>query len=156
MNLLIGMRWSDLLHGVAATVSLLDKTEEKLIDFRKSGTDIDGSTTERVKSTKFLGVHISDDLAWTLSITSIVKKVQQHIQFLQKLKKASLPSPGSSLPSPILTLLSRGYYGESLVQLHHCLAQELQHPATNSESSWEGNQQASTFPARHLPQMLHL
>ncbi len=57
---------------------------------------IDGSTAERVGSTKFLGVHITEDLTWTTNVTSLNKKGQQ-----RRLKRASLPPP-------ILTTFYRG------------------------------------------------
>ncbi len=56
---------------------------------------------ERVSSTKFLGVHITEDLTWTTNPKSISKKAQQRLHFLRRLKRASLP------PS-ILTTFYRG------------------------------------------------
>ncbi len=56
---------------------------------------------ERVSSTKFLGVHITDDLTWTTNTTSLIKKVQQRLHFLRRLKRASFPPP-------ILTTFYRG------------------------------------------------
>ena len=55
------------------------KTKELIVDFRKkAGTDIpihiNGMEVERVASFKFLGVHISKDLSWTLNTSSLVKK----------------------------------------------------------------------------------
>ena len=54
-------------------------------------TDIDGAAVERVSSTKFLGVHISDDLSWTTNTASLAKKAQQRLYFLRKLRHASAP-----------------------------------------------------------------
>lgn len=53
-------------------------------------------TVERVSSTKFLGMHITEDLTWTSNTTSLSKKAQQrlHIQH--------------HLPPPILTTFYRG------------------------------------------------
>ena len=42
---------------------------------------------ERVKSFKFLAVHITDDLKWSLHTNSGVKKVQQLLFNLRRLKK---------------------------------------------------------------------
>lgn len=43
------------------------------------------------RSQKLLGVHITEDLIWTLN-TCLAKKSQQHLNFLQRLKRAtSLP-----------------------------------------------------------------
>ncbi len=74
------------------------KTKEVVMDFRRNSVDhppltIDGSTVERVGSTKFLGVHITEDLTWTTNITSLNKKGQQRLHFLRRLKRASLPPP---------------------------------------------------------------
>ncbi|KAK3534925.1 hypothetical protein QTP70_002009 [Hemibagrus guttatus] len=53
--------------------------------------NIKGSNVEIVKSTKFLGVHLVEDLTWSLNTSSITKKAQQHLYFLQRLRKAHLP-----------------------------------------------------------------
>ncbi|XP_049338649.1 uncharacterized protein LOC111191212 isoform X1 [Astyanax mexicanus] len=77
-----------------------------VVDFRRaqhthSPLNIDGSSVEIVKSTKFLGVHLADNLTWTLNTSSTAKKAQQRLYFLRKLRKARLPPP-------ILTLFYRG------------------------------------------------
>ncbi len=82
------------------------KTKEVVMDFRRNTVDhppliIDSSTVERVSSTKFLGVHITEDLTWTTNTTSISKKALQHLHFPHRLKRASLPPP-------ILTTFYRG------------------------------------------------
>uniref|UniRef100_A0A3B1JAG4 Reverse transcriptase domain-containing protein n=1 Tax=Astyanax mexicanus TaxID=7994 RepID=A0A3B1JAG4_ASTMX len=84
----------------------VDKTKEMVVDFRRaqhthSPLNIDGSSVEIVKSTKFLGVHLADNLTWTLNTSSTAKKAQQRLYFLRKLRKARLPPP-------ILTLFYRG------------------------------------------------
>uniref|UniRef100_A0A3Q3E360 Reverse transcriptase domain-containing protein n=1 Tax=Labrus bergylta TaxID=56723 RepID=A0A3Q3E360_9LABR len=72
------------------------KTKETIVDFRKSkgGTHtplhIDGAEVERVTSFKFLGVHISEDLTWSLNTSSAIKKALQRLFFLRRLKKAHL------------------------------------------------------------------
>ena len=71
------------------------KTKELIVDFRKkAGTHIpihiNGMEVERVASFKFLGVHISEDLSWTLNTSSLVKKAHQRLFFLRRLKKAHL------------------------------------------------------------------
>ncbi|MBN3323459.1 ZBED5 protein, partial [Atractosteus spatula] len=45
----------------------------------------------RRQSTKFLGVHITDDVTWTIYTTSLAKKAQQRLYFLQRLR-ATLPT----------------------------------------------------------------
>ncbi len=85
----------------------VEKTKEVVMDFRRrNSTDhlpltIDSSTVERVSSTKFLGVHITEDLIWTTNTMSLSKKAQQRLHFLRRLKRASLPPP-------ILTTFYRG------------------------------------------------
>ncbi len=75
------------------------------MDFRRNSDHppltIDSSTVEKVSSTKFLGVHITEDLTWTTNTMSISKKAQQCLHFLRRLKRASLPPP-------ILTTFYRG------------------------------------------------
>ncbi len=83
----------------------VEKTKEVVMDFMRNSVDhppltIDSSTVERVCSTKFLGVHITEDLTWTTNIKSI-SKAQQRLHFLHRLKRASLPPP-------ILTTFYRG------------------------------------------------
>ncbi len=70
------------------------------MDFRRNSADhppltIDSSTVERVNSTKFLGVHITEDLTWTTNTMLIYKKAQQRLHFLRHLKRGSLPPPSS-------------------------------------------------------------
>ncbi len=85
----------------------VEKTKEVVLDFRRrNSTDhppltINSSTVERVSSTKFLGVHITEDLTWTTNTMSLSKKAQQRLHFLRRLKRASLPPP-------ILTIFYRG------------------------------------------------
>ncbi|KAK3537685.1 hypothetical protein QTP70_017913 [Hemibagrus guttatus] len=62
---------------------------------------IDGSSVEIIKSTKFLGVHLVENLTWSLNTSSISKKAQQRLYFLRRLRKAPLPPP-------ILTMFYRG------------------------------------------------
>ncbi|KAK3543294.1 hypothetical protein QTP70_014043 [Hemibagrus guttatus] len=65
----------------------------------------DGSNVEIVESTKFLGVHLPENLTWSLNISSITKKAQQCLYFLRRLRKAHLPPP--ILPTfYILSILS--------------------------------------------------
>ncbi|XP_072513255.1 uncharacterized protein [Salminus brasiliensis] len=84
----------------------VEKTKEMVVDFRKTRHDhsplsINGSSVEIVKSTKFLGVHLAENLTWSLNTSSTAKKAQQRLYFLRKLRKARLPPP-------ILTLFYRG------------------------------------------------
>ncbi|KAK3508045.1 hypothetical protein QTP70_011306 [Hemibagrus guttatus] len=54
----------------------MEKTKEMVVDFRRaqsdhSPLDIDGSNVEIIKSTKFLGVQLAEDLTWSLNTSSI-------------------------------------------------------------------------------------
>ncbi|KAI4878406.1 hypothetical protein NFI96_029705, partial [Prochilodus magdalenae] len=78
--------------------TLLPPSLEMVVDFRRTRRDhsplhIDGSTVEIVKSTKFLGVHLAEDLTWSLNTSTITKKAQQRLYFLRRLRKAHLPPP---------------------------------------------------------------
>ncbi|KAK3523843.1 hypothetical protein QTP70_010454 [Hemibagrus guttatus] len=84
----------------------INKNKEMVVDFRRSQSGhsplfIDGSSVEIVKSTKFLGVHLAENLTWSLNTSSISKKAQQHLYFLRRLRKAHLPPP-------ILNMFYRG------------------------------------------------
>ncbi len=62
----------------------VEKTKEVVMDFRRNSVDhppltIESSTVERVSSTKFLGVHITEDLTWTTNTMSLSKKAQQRL-----------------------------------------------------------------------------
>ncbi|KAK3510315.1 hypothetical protein QTP70_001362 [Hemibagrus guttatus] len=76
-----------------------------VVDFRRAQSDhsplnIDGSSVEIIKGTKFFGVHL-ENLTWSLNTSSITKKAQQCLYFLRRLRKAHLPPP-------ILTTFSEG------------------------------------------------
>ncbi|XP_075935394.1 uncharacterized protein LOC142935136 [Anarhichas minor] len=74
------------------------KTKEVIVDFRRSRKTtpsplyISGEEVERVDSIKFLGLHITKDLTWSLNTSHLVKKAQQRLFFLRKLKQAGVPS----------------------------------------------------------------
>ncbi|KAK3528503.1 hypothetical protein QTP70_000581 [Hemibagrus guttatus] len=74
-------------------VGLISKNNESA--YREESDDsplnINGSNVEIIKSTKFLGVHLAEDLTWSLNTSSITKKAQQCLYFLQSLRKAHLP-----------------------------------------------------------------
>jgi hypothetical protein len=73
----------------------VNKTKELIVDIRRQQIEhdsihIDGTTVEKVKSFKFLGVHITDNLKWSTHTDSMVKKAQQHLFNLRRLKKFGL------------------------------------------------------------------
>eukprot|EP00061_Rhincodon_typus_P005269 g24571.t1 len=70
----------------------IGKTKELIIDFRKKGREhipicINRTEVERVKSIKFPRVTITDDLSWTSHVDGTVKKAQQCLFFLRRLRK---------------------------------------------------------------------
>ncbi len=76
----------------------VEKTKEIVVDFRRvhslhAPLTINGTTVERVSSTKFLGVHITEDLSWTNNTAALAKKAQQRLYFLRKLRRARAPAP---------------------------------------------------------------
>ncbi|KAK3505876.1 hypothetical protein QTP70_003718 [Hemibagrus guttatus] len=65
----------------------VEKTKEMVVDFRRPQSDhsslnINVSNVENVKCTKCLGVHLAEDLTWSLNTSSITKKAQQCLYFL--------------------------------------------------------------------------
>ncbi|KAK3545178.1 hypothetical protein QTP70_001768 [Hemibagrus guttatus] len=65
----------------------MEKMKEMVVDFRRAQSDhsplnINGSNVKLVKSTKFLGVHLAEDLTWSLNTSSITRKAQQRLYFL--------------------------------------------------------------------------
>ncbi len=76
----------------------VEKMKEIVVDFRRVHTQhapltINGATVDRVSSTKFLDVHITEDLSWTNNTAALAKKAQQHLYFLRKLRRARAPVP---------------------------------------------------------------
>ncbi len=71
----------------------VSKTKELIVDFRKrpqrpyTPLMISGTPVERVSSFKYLGVNISEDLAWTAHIQTQVKKARQRLYHLRQLRK---------------------------------------------------------------------
>ncbi|KAI3371340.1 hypothetical protein L3Q82_023546, partial [Scortum barcoo] len=55
--------------------------------------DVTMRQTTGASSTKFLGVHVTEDLSWTINTTSLAKKANQRLYFLRKLRKAGAPAP---------------------------------------------------------------
>ena len=51
---------------------------------------IDGETVEIVQHVKFLGSMISSDLKWELNVDTIVKKAQQRLYVLRRLRSFGL------------------------------------------------------------------
>ncbi|CAL9683591.1 unnamed protein product [Knipowitschia caucasica] len=68
-----------------------------IVDFRKSTApppppSVMASPITSVKSFRFLGTTITQDLKWEPTISSLIKKAQQRMYFLRQLRKAKLPA----------------------------------------------------------------
>lgn len=70
-----------------------------------SSSNNDAAAVKRVGSSKFLIVHISQDLSWKLSGMSLAQQAQQELYFLQEIRKT---------PMPIMYSLYRGTIGSIL------------------------------------------
>ena len=71
----------------------INKTKEMIVDFRKQQREHHPYPHRRDSSGevgKFLGVHITDKLKLSTHTDSVVKKAQQHLFNLRRLKKCSL------------------------------------------------------------------
>ncbi|XP_051564677.1 pleckstrin homology domain-containing family M member 3 isoform X2 [Myxocyprinus asiaticus] len=100
------------------------KTKELIVDYRQTRKGhtytpiyIDGDEVEHATSFMFLVVHISEDLSWTYNTFTLIKKAQQRLYFLRKLRKAHL--------SPHI-----------LLNFYHCTIESI---LTNSITVWNGN-----------------
>ncbi|KAL0150142.1 hypothetical protein M9458_054569 [Cirrhinus mrigala] len=83
----------------------VEKTKEIVVDFRRAHTQhapltINGASVERLSSTKFLSVYITEDLSWANNTTTLAKKSQQRLYFLRKLRARA--------PVPIMCTFYRG------------------------------------------------
>jgi gmma-aminobutyric acid receptor subunit gamma len=73
----------------------VSKTKEMIVDFRKQQREhppihIDGTAVEKVESFKFLSVHFTDKLKWSMHTDSVVKKVPLQLFKLRRLKEFGL------------------------------------------------------------------
>ncbi|KAK3506183.1 hypothetical protein QTP70_000764 [Hemibagrus guttatus] len=72
----------------------MEKMKEMVVDFRRAHSDhsplnINGSNMKIVKSTKFLSVHLAEDLSWSLNTSSITRKAQQRTLLSAKAEEGS-------------------------------------------------------------------
>lgn len=117
----------------------VDKIKGMTADFRKahavhSPLNSEGTVLDTVRipiPSRFLGVHLTDNLTWTLNTTSLAqKKAQKCLLLLQQLKRASLHPPSSlhSIGEPLrVSWLAVSLPGLELQQLR------LQVPADDKE-----------------------
>ena len=84
------------MHYIENNLTLnVNKTKEMIVDFRKQQREhptiqIDGTVVEKVVSFKCLGVHITDKLNLSTYTDRVVKKTQQRLFNLRRLKKFGL------------------------------------------------------------------
>ncbi len=88
----------------------VEKTKEIVVDFRRVHTQhapltINGATVERVSSTKFLGVHITEDLSWTNNTAGTSQESTTASLLPPQTKK-------SQSPAPIMCTFYRGHHRE--------------------------------------------
>eukprot|EP00061_Rhincodon_typus_P012543 g38341.t1 len=100
------------------------KTKELIFDFRKKGGEhtpiyINGTEGERVESIKFLRVTISDDLSWTSHVNVTVKKAEQRLFFLKRLRKF-----GMSITNFYRHTIERILSGCTMAWYGNCSAQD--------------------------------
>ncbi|KAI4892528.1 hypothetical protein NFI96_005758 [Prochilodus magdalenae] len=100
-----------------------DKTKKMIVDPRRRRQELHtplfiGETeVERVQTFKFLCVHISEDLTWSHNTHYIVRKSQQRLYFLRRLKK----------------------FGMSAQILSNFYRSTIESVLTNSITVWYGN-----------------
>ena len=76
----------------------VNKTKEMIVDVSRKKSSplspllIDGRTVEIVQHFKFLGSTISNNLMWEIHIDTVVKKAQQRLYFLRRLRSFGLTS----------------------------------------------------------------
>uniref|UniRef100_A0A3B3IGF0 Reverse transcriptase domain-containing protein n=1 Tax=Oryzias latipes TaxID=8090 RepID=A0A3B3IGF0_ORYLA len=101
-----------------------DKTKEMIVDMRKERRNphqpllIRGLEVERVSSFRYLGVHLSQDLTWTLNTSQLVKKAHRRLYFLRRLRRFGMSSKilsnfYSCMVESILTSCITVWYGSS-------------------------------------------
>ncbi|KAI3354821.1 hypothetical protein L3Q82_004625 [Scortum barcoo] len=112
----------------ADDTTIVSKTKEVIVDYRRSRRTehaplllIHGEAVERVNNIKFLGIHITSDLTWSMNTAHLVKKAQQRLFFLRKLKRAGLsPQLLTNLYratiESILCLSAAAWYGSCTAQ----------------------------------------
>ncbi|KAK1802673.1 hypothetical protein P4O66_004309 [Electrophorus voltai] len=101
----------------------VDKTKEMVVDFRRAWRDhssltINGSLVEIIKNIKFFGVHLAENLTWTLNSSSITKKAKHCITDIHTApcihKAASIVEDPRYPSHKLFTLLPSG-------ERYHCI-----------------------------------
>ncbi|XP_016431059.1 DNA (cytosine-5)-methyltransferase 3B-like [Sinocyclocheilus rhinocerous] len=119
------------MHNLALNTN---KTKEMVIDFRRVSQHhhrpltINSSVVERIQSTKFLGIHLTDKLTTRDNTSAVIKKAQQCLHFLRRLKKVELSIPAMTLfyrgtVESLLTYSIPSWFGSCTVEERHNLSQ---------------------------------
>jgi hypothetical protein len=108
------------------------KTKELIVDYRKRRAEqapinINATVVEQVESFKLLGVHITNDLSWSKHTKTVVKRTQQNLFPLGRLKR-----------------FGKGY--QILKKFNSCTIESI---LTGCITAWYGNCSASD---RKVPQ----
>lgn len=99
---------------------------------------INGSNVDTIRSTKFPGVHISDNLIWSANTGAVVKKAHQPVNFMQRQGRGSLPPPflttsyRGTLES-VLTSNITVWFGNCTAQEHRslqCILRSAESPSS--------------------------
>ena len=89
----MGRRSENWQYGARTTTSpSMSKTKEVIVDYKKRRAEqapinIDGAVVEQVESFKFLRVHITNDLSWSKHNKTVLKRAQQNLFPLMRLKR---------------------------------------------------------------------
>ena len=111
-------------HNLALNTN---KTKEMITDFSRTGhrhhhpLTISDSMVERVHIPKLLGYHLKDELTSRDKTTAVVKKAQQRLHFLRRLKMVDLHIPAVILffrgtTESILTYCISFWFGNSTAE----------------------------------------
>lgn len=101
---------------------------------------------ERVSNFKYLGLHISEDLTWTLNTTQLIKKAQQRLYYLRKLRKLDL---SFKILSIIYNCVVKSILYNCVVGQHNY--KRVQTSAESGEERREDHQDPAAFSADFLP-----
>ncbi len=129
------------------------------MDFRRQKREhtpiiIDGTPVERVSSFKFLGVHITEDLTWSAHTDAVLKKAQQLLFFLRRLRRFGmsphiLHSFYTCTVASILTGCITAWYGNSTSSNR----KHLQRVVRTARHTVGG--ELPSLPPGHLHQAVH-
>ena len=107
----------------------INKMKELIMDYRRQQREhapicIDWAAMERVKSFRFLGMRITEDLKWSLHTDSVVKKVQHHL-FIGPITSSLAPKTFTNLYrctiESILSGCITAWYGNFTIRNHRAL-----------------------------------